>query len=115
MICNLPVALMGGTPLAMRTALKMSVVSGFGALCACSSVYEADPTTYAHLNCAQLQTMYNPSSELLIPRLGGGHPGDSSLTTAKDNNREWTYQENLREERSKFRSDVRAAYRDKGC
>ena len=99
----------------MKTILKLGIAGTALALTACNTTYQADPTTYAHLSCEQLKSMYDPDSSLVIPNIPDQHPGDSNYVDAKAPSRDWTYEQDLREEKSKFRSDVRAAYRANGC
>ena len=63
----------------------------------------------------QLKSMYDPANELLIPQIPDEHPGDSNYVRAQPNQREWNYEKDVRSEQNKFRSDVRAAYRQNGC
>ena len=94
----------------MKTFLNLSFALAATALMGCTTAYRVDPTTYAHLSCEKLQTMYDPNAELSVPQF------TEELAGAKDlaNGRE-LHDENPSSERGKFRADVRAAYKQKGC
>ena len=98
----------------MKTIINLLLALTATALMGCTTAYRVDPTTYAHLSCEKLQTMYNPNSELSVPQFTEELAGANDLAVASTNGRE-LHDENPSSEQGKFRADVRAAYKQNGC
>jgi len=84
--------------------LIMSLLAG------CTTQYRADPATFSHLSCEKLRGLYDPNSKLLVPEFEGDDEDNIASTNLGgiDAN-------DYRDEETKFRTDVRAAYKAKGC
>ncbi|NNC36707.1 MAG: hypothetical protein EX271_09270 [Acidimicrobiales bacterium] len=72
-----------------------------------------DASTYAHMNCEALRTLYSPGTNI------GNTPdvllSDSDYNAPKPNELTWANANLARNATAKRESDLRAAYRANGC
>jgi len=92
----------------MDTLIKLGLTLGMSLLAGCTTQYRADPATFSHLSCEKLRGLYDPNSKLLVPEFEGDDEDDIASTNLGgiDAN-------DYRDEETKFRTDVRAAYKPK--